>query len=542
MQTKFNLLQKVRATCTNTDNYQPKSRFIAVDESFRNSSFHKWLFHGCTMDRYRRDRLKAYDQRANAGTFDLVTRDQLESECPEIMYRQEYPEVDQQVQLGRLKSGKEHYLQKGYNSTSINFFCPERCINSGDVKACVTCDKNATYLKTSPDVENATRNGHFVSGREQYELKGCAEGPVYSCFERYQEPGRGTPAGCKDTFTRFINATKTVVKTWPVVGQNTTASSSACKALVMMEGRNHPWMDYTLRVHRRFTGPDWMFYLIGPPHVAEEWRRKYAGPMVTIIDLPPKFGNLSVYPTQYNDLSRSEFLWRDVVQCEHVLVTQRDALLLRHGIEDFFEFAYVGSQVYPESFPATDWRCLCTANERCGGNGGLSLRRRSESLHAIAQCRIPRGLYDDDLWFSACFAELGLTQSLPHPVIANRFSTGSKCLADSQFGMYKLWQNCKESTCVNILMNSQLYKDIYGEKDSEYKCREGELLYHLENRDFTRAGFTSGWEHYQKFGRHEESRRWKCFEQLERPREELQPFNLPDNYEDHNQKSLWVHW
>lgn len=61
----------------------------------------------------------------------------------------------------------------------------------------------------------------------------------------------------------------------------------------------------------------------------------------------------------YNKLMTSEFYWSKLLAFDHVLVFQTDSKILRTGIEEFYEWDYVGSP----------WKF-----QHHGGNGGGSLR------------------------------------------------------------------------------------------------------------------------------------------------------------------------
>jgi hypothetical protein len=239
------------------------------------------------------------------------------------MYRGSFPEVDQAIRLGQYASGKDHYLQWGHNSSQMHYFCPPRCFNKKETESCTTCDKETVYLSNNPDVRKAVESGWVESGFNHWEQSGRDEGRSFSCYERFTEDGSGNNTGCFKIFEQFITVTKPVVSTWPVAGRTgAKIDPKTCKAVLLIEGREHEWMDYALRVHRRYTGPDWMFYLVAPSSVAKRWREKYSGPMVNITDLPEEFGDLSRYPLEINNAYRSKFIWEKVIQCEYVLVTQ----------------------------------------------------------------------------------------------------------------------------------------------------------------------------------------------------------------------------
>ena len=461
------------------------------------------------------------DRKRIAADFDLKPM----NECAEEVYRRNYPIA---IESGHSITGREHFLVHGHNQ-GYAYFCPrDTCLSRLDSPACLACDPEANYLQSYPDIAAAVQTGSLPSGQWHFDQHGQEEGRVWNCHARYQEPGTGTTEGCLDTYERFVNLTRPVVETWSIFGSDAN-SKYPNKAVVFVEGREHPWSDYALRVARRYTGDDWMFYLIGPPALCRIWSRQYNGPMVRIVSLPQEFGDLSDYPDQINRLYKSKFLWENVLQSEHVLFMQSDSLLLRHGIEDFFAYDFVGSPIFPESFPAKSWWYLCVKHQNCGGNGGLSLRRRSAMLDALRRCKtnelpFDESEVDEDVWFSSCMAELG--KNMPHPVSANRFSVGSTCHVDAPLGFHKLWQNCRESTCVGALMSSHLFSDIYGSSfRSDRNCREGNVHYLLTNDDVRQSGVTDGWSHYTQYGK-AEGRKWYCFDVPDwTNRTEVNPFS-----------------
>lgn len=71
--------------------------------------------------------------------------------------------------------------------------------------------------------------------------------------------------------------------------------------------------------------------------------------------------------SDYNRLLTSKEFWESV-PFDKVLITQMDAEILRHGIEEFIPYDYVGSP----------WKF-----QEHGGNGGLSLRSKAAMLKVI---------------------------------------------------------------------------------------------------------------------------------------------------------------
>ena len=435
--------------------------------------------------------------------------------CAESFYLSNNPEVVNLIESGEYSSGRDHYVHVGWKNDSMHFFCPEGCESGRECKR--TCDveqMEEKYLKSYPDVADAVNKGVYKSGLEHFTK--YSNGRSFSCYDRYFDISGGQNE-CKEIFGEFILYASSIVSQWPVHGKKEEVNESPgqCKAVVFIEGRNHEWMDFVLRVHRHYTGPDWMFYLIGTPDVAKVWRKKYEGPMVTIKEIPERFGDLSVYPDQINDFTTSNFLWKEVIECEYVLISQADALLLRHGVEDFFEYSYAGAPIFPESFPSNDWRQLSAKNISAGGCGGLSFRRRSYMIKALEGCPFPKT--HEDVWFSSCMQEFDA--SLPHPTIANRFSTGSRCDVDLPLGVHKLWHNCGARSCAKSILTSRLFRDVSSELVSPSQpCASGEILYRSEYADVDKAIqqgiFESSWTHYSQIGK-AERRGYHCIPSLD---------------------------
>lgn len=69
----------------------------------------------------------------------------------------------------------------------------------------------------------------------------------------------------------------------------------------------------------------------------------------------------------YNLLLTNVWFWEHI-KTEHVLIFQHDSMLLRNGIEEFYQYDYVGSP----------WKF-----QQSGGNGGLSLRNVSAMVNTL---------------------------------------------------------------------------------------------------------------------------------------------------------------
>eukprot|EP00957_Ditylum_brightwellii_P037098 2808481-Ditylum_brightwellii.AAC.1 len=133
------------------------------------------------------------------------------------------------------------------------------------------CDKEERYLKVYPDINEAVEQGVFKSRLDHFQKN--REGRTYGCpvHDIFKIGAEGTKQGCYDAFETFINKTTAQVCKWPVAGNallTDATNTDSCSAVLFIEGRDHKWMDYVLRNHQYFTGPNWMFYLVGPKEVA----------------------------------------------------------------------------------------------------------------------------------------------------------------------------------------------------------------------------------------------------------------------------------
>lgn len=86
----------------------------------------------------------------------------------------------------------------------------------------------------------------------------------------------------------------------------------------------------------------------------------------------------------YNRILVSEAFWSSV-PFDKILIFQHDSELLRHGIEDFLRFDYVGAA----------WKF-----QKHGGNGGLSLRSKEAMLRTIRTRGFMRKDENEDIFFS----------------------------------------------------------------------------------------------------------------------------------------------
>lgn len=131
---------------------------------------------------------------------------------------------------------------------------------------------------------------------------------------------------------------------------------------VIVETRFNPDLPQIIRDHFRFLTGDWQLVVFGSKANMEQII--YSFPDCIFYDL----GYSEISFDFYNSLLRNPDFWLKIPD-EDVLIFQYDSMLLKTGIEKFFEWDYVGSPwIQPE------W----------GGNGGLSIRKRSIMLACLA--------------------------------------------------------------------------------------------------------------------------------------------------------------
>ena len=93
----------------------------------------------------------------------------------------------------------------------------------------------------------------------------------------------------------------------------------------------------------------------------------------------------------YNMLMTSSFFWSKLLTYNRVLIFQTDSKILREGIEEFYEYDYIGS---PWLF------------QDHGGNGGLSLRN-PKIMHEMVTKLNYNGNPYEDVWFSNNLEKFG---------------------------------------------------------------------------------------------------------------------------------------
>jgi len=94
----------------------------------------------------------------------------------------------------------------------------------------------------------------------------------------------------------------------------------------------------------------------------------------------------------YNNFMTSVSLWEELARFDRVLVFQTDSGILREGIEEFYEWDYVGAP----------WKF-----QQKGGNGGLSLRNPKMCLALVLHRAYSMAYGYEDVFFSNHLEQVG---------------------------------------------------------------------------------------------------------------------------------------
>lgn len=99
-------------------------------------------------------------------------------------------------------------------------------------------------------------------------------------------------------------------------------------------------------------------------------------------------GNVEMNARGYNGLLTSPHFW-NLIPYDKCLVFQADSLLLRKGIEKFENYDYIGAPWIHPGMP------------RIGGNGGLSIRSKANTLETINRLHYDNSVHgNEDLFYS----------------------------------------------------------------------------------------------------------------------------------------------
>jgi hypothetical protein len=206
-------------------------------------------------------------------------------------------------------------------------------------------------------------------------------------------PPIDTPS--RHIWREFLDKTLTTVRSWK---WNPGEDESLFVAAII-EPRNHCDLEYVIRNANHYLGSKFKLILLhGTKNVAMALflQSILSGLYLKQLDYDNLCG------TEYNQILTSYQFWEYFPTGSKVVIFQTDSIILRPGIEQFFEYDYVGAP----------WR------DGLVGNGGFSLRDRNCMMRIIQQ--FPFESLNEDGWFAS---HVPLVQGkLPSTAIAYEFA------------------------------------------------------------------------------------------------------------------------
>jgi hypothetical protein len=151
---------------------------------------------------------------------------------------------------------------------------------------------------------------------------------------------------------------------------------------VIVENRDIKNLDEIIIQHMKMLPPETDLYVyLGMKNLwVEDQLREKLDNFIVFRYLPSPFAL-----AEYNRMFTSPEFWNKFLDYQRVLVFQHDSMILRTGIEEFYEYDYVGAPWF--------W-----AKSYCG-NGGISLRNPQTMIEVTT--RHPwNGILNEDHWLT----------------------------------------------------------------------------------------------------------------------------------------------
>tara|TARA_Y100001954_G_scaffold145690_1_gene155116 strand:- start:2722 stop:3753 length:1032 start_codon:yes stop_codon:yes gene_type:complete len=170
------------------------------------------------------------------------------------------------------------------------------------------------------------------------------------------------------------------------------------KIAVLVEPREHPLLEYTIKQVMLTLGPGWALQLFlssaNEKRVRDCLQIHSGGIGENIVITPLSYFGLDDM-SKYGNRVQSAFSAHErmyaEIKGEHILWFQVDVVMRSQVKPEWLEYAYVGAEwpgcEYPTCSPVT-CKNICG-----GGNSGLSLRRKSELLQVATRGELPANLW-----------------------------------------------------------------------------------------------------------------------------------------------------
>jgi len=254
-------------------------------------------------------------------------------------------------------------------------------------------------------------------------------------------------------------------------------------AAVVVETRVLPSIRDTINNHFRYLNKDWQLFVYHGPdngHLFLEFKAKLI-----------KLDN-NINKSGYNNLLASTHFWEQIPH-DKILIFQHDSLLLRHGIEEFMEWDYIGAPIHNTKVQ----------------NGGLSLRSRKVMLDICKNHKING--QNEDNFFCYNIDKYGKLAPLE---VAKKFSC-EMTFSLGTLGCHALdrYMNTNQRKVIkeqyanpqpyyDFLLQFNNFKAHKHNSDQEKAFNEEKYLFdYVDVREAVKNGtFKSGYEHYRRFG------------------------------------------
>ena len=201
------------------------------------------------------------------------------------------------------------------------------------------------------------------------------------------------------------------------------------KCAVLVDTRCLPNFEFVIRQVGRFLDDTWSMTIF-TGNLNYDYVKEICNQIGNISVINLNIDSMTI--NDYNNMLLTESFWNRI-NAEHILIFQGDSLLLRHGINDYLDYDYVGAPWPHDSFTTV-------------GNGGLSLRRKSAIIRVFKEYDISQAPLElkpefldqvpEDVYFS--YGLTYLQGNVPSWEEAMKFSVES-IPYDNPIGMHQMW-------------------------------------------------------------------------------------------------------
>ena len=203
---------------------------------------------------------------------------------------------------------------------------------------------------------------------------------------------------------------------------------------ILLESRIFDNTEFILRQFSRFLPNDFAMWLYVTENVFNQYVEitNKLNNKIQVILLPNEFKLENI--DDYNNIMLNISFWNLLKQFERVLIFQMDTMIYRNGIEQFYEYDYIGAPWDPKYKISNNV-----------GNGGLSLR----NIKAVLNCLDNRDKIiiennnqkignniSEDIFYSYAMIQLGY--KIPNTEIASLFAIEYYMHNEKSFGSHKL--------------------------------------------------------------------------------------------------------